>query len=337
MNPLKAGHTVTFAAKVGTTQGGGTPTGKVLFEDGKTILGTSTLNASGVATLTTSTLAAGRHSITAIYKGDVNDAGSTSSPLTENVLYATATRLTSSAHPATTGKPVTFTAKVGTIPAGGVPTGSVLFEDGKTILGAGTLNASGVATLTTSALAAHSHNITAVYVGDANDAGSTSPVLTEVVGSTLTVAVAPTATPSPVTGKTTNLSVLGADTAVPESSLTYTWAATTLPGGATAPSFSANGTNAAKNTTAAFSMAGTYTFTVTIVDPEGLTVKSCARVVVDQTLTRIVVSPSPVTLSPGAKRQFKAVADDQFNNPMATQPAFTWSTTIGTTDQSQAS
>ena len=38
--------------------------------------------------------------------------------------------------------------------------------------------------------------------------------------------------------------------------------------------FSDNGTNAAQNTTAAFSMAGNYTFQVTITDPGGLTATS---------------------------------------------------------------
>ena len=51
----------------------------------------------------------------------------------------------------------------------------------------------------------------------------------------------------PGDGTTTALSVLGADDGG-EANLTYTWAATTLPGGGHAPTFSANGTNAAKNT-----------------------------------------------------------------------------------------
>ena len=104
-----------------------------------------------------------------------------------------------------------------------------------------------------------------------------------------TVPTPASATPSPVTGTTTALSVLGADQDTGESSLTYTWAATTLPNGAAAPTFSvsgsSNGTNAAKNATATFSAAGTYVFTVTIADPGGLTATSTVTVTVNQTLT----------------------------------------------------
>src|SRR6202040_704549 len=77
-----------------------------------------------------------------------------------------------------------------------------------------------------------------------------------------TVATAGSASPSPVTGTTTALSVLGADDGG-EPNLTYTWAATAEPSGA-APAFSVNGTNAAKNSTVTFNKAGNYTFTCTI-------------------------------------------------------------------------
>ncbi len=54
--------------------------------------------------------------------------------------------------------------------------------------------------------------------------------------------------------------MLGADDGG-EANLTYTWATTGTPPAAV--TFSANGTNAAKNTTATFTKAGTYTFQVT--------------------------------------------------------------------------
>ena len=55
------------------------------FMDGSTTLGTGTLNGFGVATYTTSSLAVGQHSITAVYGGDANNAGSTSAVLTQTV------------------------------------------------------------------------------------------------------------------------------------------------------------------------------------------------------------------------------------------------------------
>jgi hypothetical protein len=84
---------------------------------------------------------------------------------------------------------VTFTATV--TPSGA--TGSVQFFDGVTSLGTSPL-VSGTATLNTSALAAGSHPITAVYAGDASYAGSTSNLVTQVVnaaGSSVTLVAAP--------------------------------------------------------------------------------------------------------------------------------------------------
>ena len=77
--------------------------------------------------------------------------------------------------------------------------------------------------------------------------------------------------PSFVTGTSANLSVLGTDDGG-EANLTYTW---TTAGSSPAPVvYSSNGSNAAKNTTATFSKAGEYTFTVTIADQGGLSVTS---------------------------------------------------------------
>ncbi|HKS97273.1 MAG TPA: Ig-like domain-containing protein, partial [Terriglobia bacterium] len=78
------GQSVTFTATV--TSGSGTPAGNVTFKDGSTTLGTTALNISGVATFATAALAAGGHTITAVYDGDSTYSGSTSSavPLTVN-------------------------------------------------------------------------------------------------------------------------------------------------------------------------------------------------------------------------------------------------------------
>jgi large repetitive protein len=82
-NPSTPGQSVTFTATVKVALGSGTPTGTVTFKDGMTVLGTSPLAAGGTATFTTSSLTPGSHSITAVYNGDTNFAGSTSAPLIE--------------------------------------------------------------------------------------------------------------------------------------------------------------------------------------------------------------------------------------------------------------
>ncbi|HEY3322391.1 MAG TPA: PA14 domain-containing protein [Planctomycetota bacterium] len=180
--------------------------------------------------------------------------------------------------------------------------------------GAGTIAASG---LFTAGNAPGSATVTA-----------TSGTVTGTAGVTIsntgpTVKTAAFATPSPVNGTTTALSVLGSDDGG-EPNLTYTWVATAAPAGAS-PIFSGNGTNAAKNTTATFDKAGSYTFQVTIKDSGNLSVTSSVSVTVNQTLTTIVVSPASITLPLNGAQQFSAAASDQFAAPMTA--AFTWSAT----------
>jgi len=80
-NPSTVGTTVTFTATV--TSSGGTPTGTVAFKQGATTLGTGTLNPSGTATFSTSTLTKGSHSVAATYNGSTNFATSTSASVTQ--------------------------------------------------------------------------------------------------------------------------------------------------------------------------------------------------------------------------------------------------------------
>jgi endonuclease/exonuclease/phosphatase family metal-dependent hydrolase len=82
-SPSVAGQTVTFTATVSSAAG--TPTGTVIFMDGTTTLGTTTLDNSGVAAFTTAGLAVGTHTITAVYSGDTSFSGSTSSQLNQAV------------------------------------------------------------------------------------------------------------------------------------------------------------------------------------------------------------------------------------------------------------
>ena len=83
----------------------------------------------------------------------------------------TSVSVASSANPSILNASVTFTATVSP-QYSGVPTGTVTFKDGSNTIGTGTLNGSGIATYTTSALGAGSHSITASYAGDGNFTGN---------------------------------------------------------------------------------------------------------------------------------------------------------------------
>jgi len=179
VNPSSWHQLVTFTATVASA--GGTPAGTVNFKNGTTVMGSGTLNGSGVATFTTNALTVGTHTMTAVYVGNTNFVTSTSAPKTQSVTKAaTTTGLVSSKNPSTHGTAVTFTATIK--PAfGGVATGTVTFKNGTTVLGTGTVNASNKATFTTSSLSVGTHTITATYQGDTHFKVSTSPAVKQVV------------------------------------------------------------------------------------------------------------------------------------------------------------
>jgi hypothetical protein len=145
-----------------------TPIGSVIFKDGDTVLGVVPLDAAGQATIPVS-LGIGTHELTASFSGVTGFADSTGiADVTVNPA-ATTIALRSSLNPASTGQAVTFTATVAAIaPGAGVPTGTVTFRDGNTVLGTAAVGRGGTATFTTSFAAAGSHAITVTYNGDSN-------------------------------------------------------------------------------------------------------------------------------------------------------------------------
>jgi hypothetical protein len=178
VNPSSPGQSVIFSA---TVHAGAT--GSVTFLDGTTVLGTGTINAAGIATLTTSTLAIGSHPVTASYGGDSAYNASTSAVLTEVVgKIPTVITIVASAPAQLLHTGVTFTANV--TASSPNATGTVTFMEGTTVLGSAPLSANGgvVVTLTTNANAAYAttglatglHQIVAVYSGDGAFASSTS-------------------------------------------------------------------------------------------------------------------------------------------------------------------
>ncbi len=171
--------TITYGANGSVTltvsSASGVPAGTISLSVDGGAAQTQTLT-SGVAVFTVNNPAGGSHTLSATYAAQGNfDASSASGTLQVNKA-STSTSVASSLNPSILGQSVTFTATV-TLSAA---TGTVEFFDGVTSLGTATLS-SGSASVSTSNLNAADHSITAVYSGDQNFNGSTSPVLTQSV------------------------------------------------------------------------------------------------------------------------------------------------------------
>lgn len=176
-NPSSWNTAVTFTAHLPANA-----SGTVSFYDGTTLLGNSPV-VEDIAVLTTNSLPVATHPITAVYSGDVNYNGATTTVLNQVVSQVASTvivRPSSVAPPIAT--PETLNANV---PAGA--TGTVTFYDGTTAIGTVPV-INGVATVTTSSLTAGDHTITAVYSGDSDFSTSTSPPVQITVLSVATTA-----------------------------------------------------------------------------------------------------------------------------------------------------
>lgn len=224
-NPFVFGESVLMTATVTATSGqaGGT----VQFLNGTTLLGTGTLaNVAGSMQATFSTsLAVGTYSITAQYLGTTGFNSSSSSPvsLTGNNASSTTT-LQTTPNPAEYGDLVSMKATV-TVQSGN-PSGTVSFFNGATLIGGpiALVNNAGSfqAAFSTAALNPGTYPITAVFSGSTGQTGSTSSIanvtinsvntltgvsatpLTTTTGQTVTItaAVTPNRTVTPVPGGT---------------------------------------------------------------------------------------------------------------------------------------
>lgn len=200
-------QTVTFTATV-TSNTTGVPTSTVTFMNGATLLSTVPLNGSGMASLSVA-LPLGSNSVTAVYSGDTNFNGSTGN-WGDLVQKAVTTLNLTAPNAANLNHSVIFTA---TVAAGalGTPTGTVTFMDGGTTqVGSSSLDASGVATFSTSTLAAGTNNITAVYNGDNNYSSITSQQQSvDVTGFSISSAALSPASVMPGSSSTANVTVVG--------------------------------------------------------------------------------------------------------------------------------
>jgi hypothetical protein len=297
-NPVVAGQALTLTA---TVKGASTvtPAGTVIFMNGATELGTATLNASGVATLSTATLASGKYTLMAAYAGNASSVSSKSALVSVTVTakaQSTTTSLAASPNSVIIGQAVALTATVQSTGAT-KPAGSVTFLNGNTVLGTGVLNASGVATLSTSSLAVGKYNLSAAYAGNAGCLTSTSPAVSvEITPQVTTTNLV--ASPNPVVaGKVLSLTatVKGSGTALPAGTVTF------LNGSAILGTATLNSSGVATLTTSMI-FPGTYTLTAQYAGNSssqssksaGVTVVASATV--QPTTTSLSASPSAIAV-----------------------------------------
>ena len=191
-NPSLVGDAVKLTAAVVGTNGAAV-TGTVSFTDGSAVIGSGPVT-NGAVSISVSTLVAGTHLIVANYAGDATNVASASAALSQVVSAAgTTVMLSSSANPSVTGTAVVFSAAVTS--KGENATGSVTFLDGSTTLGTGTV-IKGIATFTTSGLAAGQHAIVARYGGDSGTQVSVSNAIVQVVQNKTGISLASSLNPA---------------------------------------------------------------------------------------------------------------------------------------------
>lgn len=168
------GAPVNLTATVASTAG--TPAGSVTFYNGTTTLGTGTLNASGVATLSTTTLPAGNDSLTATYAAAGNFATSTSPASSVTINQATQTiTFPAIASRAYGSAPFAVTA---TSSAGTNYPVTITVQSGPAVIGGGMVTLTGTGTVV----------LQASQAGDANYSAASTTQSFQVTPALLTVA-----------------------------------------------------------------------------------------------------------------------------------------------------
>ena len=179
-NPIATGQSISFQITV--TGSGAMPESDVVLYNGTTMLPqigpTSGGVTNGSVTLSIASLPVGTASITAVFGGDPNYNSATSPPASITVLAAptSSVKLSAASSSSSFGAAFSLTATVAPVSSSTstVPTGTVTFESGTTLLGSAALNAAGVASLSTQLLPVGSDQVTATYNGNSTYTPATS-------------------------------------------------------------------------------------------------------------------------------------------------------------------
>jgi hypothetical protein len=247
---------------------------------------------------------------------------------------ATATALTSSLNPSTAGATVTFTATVtcsptacAASPSPGPPSaGTVQFKNNGANLGSAvTVNGSGVATYTTSALAVGTHPITAAYGGSGSKwVGSTSSTVSQVVNTVPTVTTL-TAAPNPNSYGTSailtaTVTCVASGCGTPTGTVTFTNGGVNIAGCVgTALSSGAAACTLSGLNGGSYSVAAAFTPTVNYYSSTSSTVTQ--QVVAASTATVLTSSSSPNSAS-GTSVSFTATVTAASGGPAVGNVAF---------------
>ena len=173
------GQPVSISATVTDSSSSPIPPGTVSFMDDWSVIQQSPLNNSGVAIGSTNNLGVGPHWLVAAFGGNTGYQPSISTPAEVVVNgFSTSTAISFSANPGKFGQPETLTGAV-TLgsgnPAGtGTPTGTIAFYGSGSLLTIVPLNASGVASYSTSSLPAGTTYVQAIYQPTGGFLGSSS-------------------------------------------------------------------------------------------------------------------------------------------------------------------
>ncbi|WP_158789660.1 Ig-like domain-containing protein [Granulicella sp. L46] len=297
-NPANLGQSVTLTSTVGQTAGS-LPTGTINFMNGSVSLGQASLDSAGTATLTLSTLSAGSYAIVGSYSGDPHYPAGQSAVAPLQVVSTTATSLVASPNPVTAGQTLNL---VATVSASGTASlsGTVNFMNGSTVLGSGSVNSSGVATLSISSLPAGTYSLTARFVGNSSFGSSTSAAASVTVNASAATTTATNliASPNPVSaGQPLNLvaTVSASGTASFSGTVNFMNGSTML-GSATVGSSGVATLSTASLPAGTYSLTAHYQGTTSL----GASTSAVASVTVNAsaaktTATSLVASPNPVS------------------------------------------
>jgi len=180
------GQPVTITASISSTNSGGSvPTGTVSFLLDGNQTGALIQVVNGQASIPLNSLSGGSHSVGATYSGDDNFAASAGTPIQFTVsksTSATSMIITGGAINPQSATPGSSISLIATVVQQGaaLPTGTVSFLNGSTVLGTAAISGN-TATLVTTTLPTGTLNVVAAYAGDINYAGSNSAAVPFIV------------------------------------------------------------------------------------------------------------------------------------------------------------